>query len=420
MRAGYNHARVAIVDAFSSGAYLPPAFRARGVDVVHVCTLQEPVAGLASPEAGDFIDCIDACAGAAGVLRRLSDWRVSHVLAGAESGSALADELARALGVATANAALVSGPRHDKRVMHQRLHEAGVPIAWQMHFDARGQETWRTPGPEPRKVVVKPAASGGADNVMVCEDIEDVRRAVDAVIANKNVFGAPNCGGVVQSFLVGDEYAINAVSVSGRHHCREIWRSVKGQVNGHVIYDRQILQDPCAGDMVTLCEYVAQVLDALGVRWGASHTEVIVTEQGPRLLETATRPAGGMDPSLGMKVFGRSYIDEVVDAYLIPEWAQARRGPEALTRCAMGVSLISGVDGWLTREIDAEPLRSLRSYHGHRIVLRKGARLVPTVDLGSKPGGVYLCHASRAQVEADLLTIRAWEREEFARCVQPC
>lgn len=194
---------------------------------------------------------------------------------------------------------------------------------------------------------------------------------------------------------------------------------MKSQVNGRVIYDRQILEDPRADGMVMICEYAAEVLDALGVHWGATHTEVIVTEQGPRLLETATRPAGGMDPSLGMRVFGRSYIDQVVDAYLIPEWAQVQRGPEALKMYAMGVSLISGVDGWLTREIDADPLRSLRSYHGHRIVLRKGARLVPTVDLGSKPGGVYLCHTSRAQVEADLLTIRAWERGEFSRCVQP-
>lgn len=419
MRAGYNHARVAVVDAFSSGAYFPPAFRAKGVDVIHVSTLSEPVAGLACAEEGDFIDRIDAREGISSVLQRLSDWRVSHVLAGAESGSSLADELACALGVATANAAMAAGSRQDKRVMHRCLHAGGIPIPWQIHFDERGNELWRTPGPAPRKFVVKPAASGGADNVMVCDDIEAVRRAVDVVIANKNMFGTPNCGAVVQSFLAGDEYAVNAVSVMGRHYFREIWRSVKRQANGRVIYDRQILEDRRVGCVATICEYIAGALDALGVRWGATHTEVIMTEHGPQLLETATRPAGGMDPSLGMKVFGRSYIDDVVDAYLIPEWAHVQHSHETLSMHAMGVSLISAVDGRLSKEIDVEPIRKLRSYHGHRIVLRTGDRLVPTIDLGSKPGGVYLCHASRAQIEADVLSIRAWERAEFSRCIQP-
>ncbi len=422
MKAGYNHATVAVVDAFSSGAYFPPALRCRGIDVVHVRTACEPAPGMACAEQGDFIDCIDAREGLAGVVRRLKGLRVSHVLAGAETGSSLADELALALGVATANAAAWPGARQDKRAMHRCLDAAGVPIPWQIHFDERAEQVWSTPGPVPPRLVVKPAASAGSDHVMVCDDAEAVRRAVASIVANRNVFGVANCGVVVQGFLAGDEYAVNTVSVAGQHHFREIWKSVKsrvqGDANGRVIYDRQILEDASAEPMAPIRDYVARVLDALGVRWGASHTEIIMTAQGPRILETATRPAGGMDPCLSLRVFGRSYIDEVVDAYLIPEWARARPSAEPLKLQAMGVSLISGVEGRLLRDIDLEPIRSLASYHGHRMALRKGDRLLPTVDLGSKPGGVYLCHVSREQLEADALAIRAWEREEFARCIQ--
>ena len=43
----------------------------------------------------------------------------------------------------------------------------------------------------------------------------------------------------------------------------------------------------------SLLSYTVKVLDALGFRYGPSHTELMLTPKGPRLIETAARPMGG-------------------------------------------------------------------------------------------------------------------------------
>lgn len=414
----YNPTRFAIVDAFSSGAFYAPALRARGIEVVHVKSPARPPEHLHGPLQGaDFVELLDADIGAGELVRRLRDLGVSHVVAGAESGSSFADLLASTMACGTANRPGMHEARQDKRPMHRLLHDAGIPIPWQSHLDQHGAETWSTRGASPGRVVVKPAVSAGSDNVLVCEHDWERERSIRFILTRNNTFGHANTGVVVQELLEGEEFAVNTVSVQGAHQFIEIWKSSKILLDGHLVYDRQTLVSPAEGGCDDIIEYVSKVLDALGVLWGASHTELVRTQHGPRLLETASRPAGGMDPSLGLRLFGRSYIEEVLDAYLVPDWSARRARVRHPALHAMGVSLTCSRSGRLVRDVDASGLRNLASYHGHRLSVRKASVLAPTKDLASKPGGVYLCHASMDQIERDVASIRRWEQREFARCL---
>jgi len=55
------------------------------------------------------------------------------------------------------------------------------------------------------------------------------------------------------------------------------------------------------------------VLDAVGVRNGCGHTEVIVTAEGPRLLEVGARPAGGGHQMITELATGTNQIRRTVD-----------------------------------------------------------------------------------------------------------
>ncbi|MDH6111843.1 biotin carboxylase [Kitasatospora sp. MAP12-15] len=415
---GYNARAVAVVDAFGSGHLLGPAFRSRGVPVVHVrnrnATFERQLDTFHASDFREALDCTDPTDGTAERLHALG---VRHLLAGAESGSDVADLLATKMDLSTANAPGFAQARRDKRTMHRILHEQGVAVPAQQHLNGAKNVRWEVGGIPRGTVVVKPPASAGTDGVHLCHSAAERDAAIDQVVAQANTYGQENDGAVIQEFLAGPEYMVNTVSVDGFHAAVEIWRSDKHVVDGSPVYDRQVLQDPSDTGIRELLAYVDQVLTRLGVRWGAAHTEVIVTDRGPLLLETGTRLPGGHDPSLGLSALGTSHLDEVVESYLAPDEV-ADRGPvRPLRRRALGVSLISPATGTLQRPLDLRPVTALPSFHGIRLPLQVGDRVTRTVDLWTKPGGLYLCHEDADQLDRDYQAVRAWEQSEFTRAV---
>src|SRR4029077_10924525 len=99
---------------------------------------------------------------------------------------------------------------------------------------------------------------------------------------------------VFQEQAIGTEHAVGTVSANGRHylvHLIKYNKTSSGErktVFDHVEFvphDPEILGD--------LFDYTQKTLNALGVRWGATHTEIMLTKNGPRLIETSARMIGG-------------------------------------------------------------------------------------------------------------------------------
>lgn len=406
-----------MVDAYGSGQLLGAALRARGVAGVHVanrlCDWPQLTATLHRP---DFTSCLDYQGDLLATVGRLRDLGVRHVVAGAESGAVVANELAWMLGTATANPPGAGAARRDKRLMHWILADAGVPVPWQQHFDAGGL-TWSSDGAPAGPFVVKPPASAGTHSVTVVPDLRGAHAAVKQLRSAQNLYGERNDGAVVQEYLHGLELMVNTVSADGVHCFVDLWTSEKRTARSRVIYDRQRLIDPESAIGWQARDYVRRVLDALGVRWGPAHTELVITERGPLLLETATRLPGGADPALTLRAFGTSQASEVIDSLLAPEVVVSRGEVRPLRCAAMGVSLISPASGRLGWDVDTRPLTGLASFHGMRAHLSAGDRVLRTVDLVTKPGGLYLCHPDPEQVEADYQQVREWEATDLAAAI---
>ena len=60
--------------------------------------------------------------------------------------------------------------------------------------------------------------------------------------------------------------------------------------------------DPLVGKLIA---YAKTVLDACGIEFGASHTEIRLTKRGPALIETASRMMGAsLEPEPFVEAFG--------------------------------------------------------------------------------------------------------------------
>src|SRR5260370_37647307 len=67
---------------------------------------------------------------------------------------------------------------------------------------------------------------------------------------------------------------------------------------------------------------------ALGVGWGATHTELRMTDRGPLIIEVNPRLAGGMIPSLIELTMGVNLIDRVIAHCTGQPYAPGRRRGE--------------------------------------------------------------------------------------------
>jgi hypothetical protein len=395
-----------IVDCYSTGNFLPAAFARLGVDVLHVQSTPELMPSMLGPTMDEFVANL-VCAGESQVdatVTRLREYAPIAVLAGQEPGVPLADTLGERLGLAT-NGTALSLARRDKYRMIEAVRAAGLRCAQQFKSGEVGDLVgWaREHGRFP--VVVKPLSSASTDNVYICRDVDQVRSAAERVRRALDIFDLPNSEVLVQSYLAGTEYIVDTVSADGQRHVCGVWQYEKRMLDsGKNIYDKDVLRAPEEHPVPDLIAYVDQVLDALGIRHGATHTEVIMTADGPALVELGARLNGNMNPGFHDVCLGANQADLIALAYARPAEFIARYGGTVYTKrrdaivhntCTTLQGEVAGVD-----QAVVDKISSLPAVHLVSVKLARGKRLRPTVDLLSSPLRIFMT-GSPADLSAD-------------------
>ncbi|MFI8998233.1 ATP-grasp domain-containing protein [Streptomyces sp. NPDC053542] len=414
-----------VVDAYSSGRFLPGALAAHGITTVHIDSapgiadrlLRTPFPPEAVADRFTYQGDLDA------LITAVLPYAPARVLAGNETGVDLADALSARLGL-PGNVIDGRRVRRDKYEMARavRAHGLRAPDTLRTHrFDtalawARAHGRW--------PVVVKPADSAGTDNVFFCAGPVELCTAFDHILRSVNFTGARNRTVVVQEHLSGTEYFANTVSVAGRHHIAEIWRYHKRPGRGGApVYDYEEPVSAREPATAALRPYLLGALDALGIRNGPAHSEIMLTDEGPVLIEAGARPAGSILPDVVSRCFGTDHIALTALACADPAAFMARTDRPAQPRVPLRyVSLISPRGGRLVSLARFDEVRALPSYAGHHLSVEVGDHLAPTVDSLTSPGFCYLVHRDPRQIETDYRRLRAleeaglYETEGTGRC----
>jgi len=419
---------VVIVDPYSSGRFLVYELKNRELPIICVrSSLKLGAFFLKAYEAhkdyfAETVDYDDF-----GGLQELVDhikslpYSIGAVFGGSEPGVELADRLAEALKLPTANGTELLKARKDKAEMQEQLRKCGVPAAEQFRAGdldqlldwARNHNQW--------PVVAKPTGSSGSDGVFFCRGEDDLRAAHKEIIGKLNPNGVVNSDIALQEFLDGDEFIVDSVSHEGRHLCVAIWvyNKIRGLPwNSTAIMNQQNKLLPPSGEKQDeLVAYVFRVLDAVGIRYGACHTEVMFTKRGPILVEVNNRMHGLQGPRLIELATGTSKATYLADAlagngelfskhYVAPP----ERYLYPMHKHCIQLVLISPIEGYLRRPIqDVLNNMQLSTVVEICAALQKGQYLRKTCDLNSSAGGVLMVHESLQQIESDIKRIRAAE-----------
>ncbi|MFE4536902.1 ATP-grasp domain-containing protein [Streptomyces scopuliridis] len=408
MKSAESRPVAVLVDAYTTGNHLPPAFAKLGIDVVHVQSTPELMTSMRLPDLTAYRAAVPYGT-AAETAALLTELAPICVVAGQEPGVPLADELSELLGL-PGNGTALSAARRDKYEMIEALRRAGVRCADQFKSDSvEALVSWaERRGDYP--VVVKPLSSAATDGVAICGSVEEVRKAAEAVLGTVNIFHERNDEVLIQSFLQGEEYMVDFVSYGGERYACGIWQYHKRLKGTHRIYDRDSITPPLSSPAPEIIAYMHEVLDALGIQYGPTHAEIIVTPEGPTLVEVGARLSGGLVPDFHDVCLGGNQAAVTALAYARPREFLDRYAGGTYRKLTHATWILASTDlDGVVEEIDQDvvaEIKALPSVHTFVPKLGPGKRIRPTVDLYTATFGVHLCDPSADVVERDYARIQ--------------
>jgi hypothetical protein len=402
---------VVIVDPYSSGQALARRFLARGVPCVAVLSAGVvPEALLSHWRPQDFTDVHRFDGDVAALAGAVARHAPRCIVAAFETGVELADALVDRVLPGTGNVPGLSLARRDKHHMALALEAAGVPrlrsVCSDRHADV---EAWiRANGLADSPLVLKPPKSAGTDDVHLVEAGADWRPCFDRILGKVNVLLGRNEAVLVQEFAAGTEYIVDTYSTAGRHGLVDVCRYAKGTRGERLgIYDSVDWLAPDNPVVGTLWRYTRRVLDALGIRSGAAHAEVMLTDAGPVLIEVGARPGGGAHQDIMRIATGDSQLDRHV-AHRVD--GVHKPGYELL-RHARAVFLSSPSAGVLRNGEILDRIDGLASVHTATLPFRSGDAVPATVDFVTPLGLVVLAAQDARQIDADYRAIKDIESQ---------
>ncbi|MCF0077004.1 ATP-grasp domain-containing protein [Streptomyces lomondensis] len=234
---------------------------------------------------------VPSAAAMAAALHRIAP--ITRIVTQTEAAQLVAGHLTDTLGI-PGTSERCARLLHDKSAMRALLNEQGIgPVPYAVNpTHAQLREFVVSHG----AAIVKPTKGSGSLGVRRIESVEDV----DEVWAWCQSFELGEFQ--VEKHLVGPELSVEAFSESGRH---TIIAVTAKDTDGGTVELGHVIPAPLAEDQLDqIRELTVRLLDAVGLEDGPSHTEIILTAEGPRVVESHTRRGGDRINDLVRMVYG--------------------------------------------------------------------------------------------------------------------
>ncbi|MEO5968983.1 MAG: ATP-grasp domain-containing protein [Bdellovibrionia bacterium] len=398
---------VIIVDPLSSGIELAPAFKARGIPAIAVTLKHQDWLGFGTKiQSSDFLEIIPD---QPDIERLIKKYDPIAIIPCTDESIPLAEHLISILTPQFANDPKKSPHRLHKALMQRALEEAGVPALKTLYTASETEaEIWiKESDLQDCPLIVKPPTSAGSDKVFHIPVKGDWKKAFNRVLTEPSkITGKSNETVVIQEQAVGTEYAVGTISANGKHYLAHLIKYNKtssGERN--TVFDHVEFIPHNTEAFGELFDYTQKALDALGIRWGAAHNEIMLTKNGPRLIESGSRMCGGPVVGFAREASGSSQADKLVEVYVDGDVLTKEY---LFRKTVVPVFLKALTQGTVSNVEALEGISQLSTLFNKYIWIKNSDRVSQTVDYLTSIGIVALA-GDRESIFLDYKKIRNME-----------
>lgn len=207
----------------------------------------------------------------------------------------------------------------NKYEVRRRLQTLGIPQP-DFLFAQNNAEILAAMDQLGTPVLMKPADGFGSQHILVMHTPEELAAYRGLLSEYLPLGGGYGCGArasgqqIIERFMHGRVVGCDTLSINGHHQLLGInekhfyappFFAVRGSIFPSTRFDtKQIL------------EYLFSALDAVDYAHGISHTEIMITSEGPRLVEINGRLVGAGIGKLLSFAYNRSIYEVVIDLHL--------------------------------------------------------------------------------------------------------
>lgn len=177
----------------------------------------------------------------------------------------------------------------NKAVMRQTLKEAGVPVP--KFFKVTNKDEYDSAVNNfTMPFIVKPADNSGSRGIFKIADLTCKKMIDDAYNYSKQY--SRNGDIVVEEFMSGPEVSVETLTVDGECHVIQITDKITTGAP-HFVEMGHTQPTRLPGEILAkIAEVAKEANKAIGITNGPSHTEIIVTNEGPKIVELGARLGG--------------------------------------------------------------------------------------------------------------------------------
>ena len=177
----------------------------------------------------------------------------------------------------------------NKACMREALREYGVPIpkfykvSDKKEYDAAVEQFSCA-------FIVKPADNSGSRGIFLIDDLSD-KKVISEAYEYSHKYSR-NGDVVVEEYMRGPEVSVETLTVDGECHVIQITDKLTTGAPHFVERGHSQPTRHSADIAARIAEVAKMANKAVGITNGPSHTEIIVTEEGPKIVELGARLGG--------------------------------------------------------------------------------------------------------------------------------
>ena len=242
--------------------------------------------------------------------------------------------------------------------------------------------------------IVKPTNLSGSKGVLLCEKQEDLNNWKEYLL-NYDYEGDY----LIEEYLVGKEVSVETLSFQGKHFIVGITDKIKTPPPifvelGHVF--PSCMDDKLKTEITML---VLDVLESFNYQFGPVHTEVIITEHGPKIVELQPRLAGDRIPILIEYSTGCS-VENTIFKMLEGDSPQITKN-EGISR----IHYFQWKPGKVKEIKGIEKILEFSSVKQVEINIQQNDWIATLLDSTTRPGYVIVSGSSYEELESEIKKI---------------